>query len=273
MRQMKRRAFLLALGGSGVAAGGVFRYVEPTWFEVTHTHVAMPGVRPKKLLHISDIHMSDGMTAPELDAGLRAGLAEKPDIICFTGDYVSMTHGFDKPGLRDMLRRAAETAPAFAVLGNHDGGAWLSRLGGHRSGKSIADLVAGSGIRLLHNQSAVFEDLTLVGTGDLWSRECDPARAFQSAPRTAATVLLCHNPDAKDSLLGHRWDLMLSGHTHGGQARIPGFDPPWTPVSDKRFVAGLYDWEGRRLFITRGLGSPRRLRAFCRPEASILHLG
>jgi predicted MPP superfamily phosphohydrolase len=84
---------------------------------------------------------------------------------------------------------------------------------------------------------------------------------------------MCHNPDGKDLLSNDRWDLMLSGHTHGGQARIPGLDPPWTPVLDKRFVAGLYQWEGRRLFITRGLGSPNRIRAFCRPEASILHIG
>jgi predicted MPP superfamily phosphohydrolase len=69
-----------------------------------------------------------------------------------------------------------------------------------------------------------------------------------------------------------QWDIMLSGHTHGGQARIPGINPSWTPVQDKRFLAGLYSWEGRYLFITRGLGSPRHVRAFCRPEVSILEL-
>jgi uncharacterized protein len=272
MGTMKRRGFLLALGGSGAAAGGVFRYVEPTWFEVTHTRIALP-VRPKRVLHISDIHMSDGMTAAELEVGLRAGLAEKPDLICLTGDFVSITHGYDRSGLRDLLRRAADTAPSFAVLGNHDGGSWLSRFGGDRSPREIGELVASAGVRLLHNESTVMEDLTLVGTGDVWSRDLDARRAFAGAPRSAATVLLCHNPDGKDRASGHAWDLMLSGHTHGGQARIPGLDPPWTPVSDKRFVAGLYGWQGRQLFITRGLGSPHRVRAFCRPEVSILHVG
>jgi predicted MPP superfamily phosphohydrolase len=270
---VKRRAFLLALGGSGIAAAGVFRFVEPTWFDVTHTRVRLPGVRPKRILHIADIHMSDGMTAPELDIGLRAGLAEKPDIICLTGDFVSISHGYDRMGLRDLLRRAADTAPTYAVLGNHDGGTWLARYGGSPSPDHVADLLTGAGVRLLHNQSTIVDDVTLVGLGDVWSGLFDGRRAFEAAPRSAATVVMCHNPDGKDLLSNDRWDLMLSGHTHGGQARIPGLDPPWTPVLDKRFVAGLYQWEGRRLFITRGLGSPNRIRAFCRPEASILHIG
>ena len=66
---------------------------------------------------------------------------------------------------------------------------------------------------------------------------------------------------------------MLSGHTHGGQARIPGDTPPWLPVEDKRYVAGLYGWRDRQLFITRGLGSPHHMRVLCRPEVSILEIG
>jgi predicted MPP superfamily phosphohydrolase len=270
---MKRRAFLFALGGSSVAAGGVFRYVEPEWFDLTHTRIALPGVKPKKILHVSDIHMSDGMTAPELDAGLRLGLAEKPDLIFFTGDFVTTTHAYDAKGLCDMVRRAAGTAPTFGVLGNHDGGAWLGRYGGSPSIEPLAGLLAKTGMRLLHNESVKFDDLALVGVGDLWSGQFAPLRAFAAVPNAAATILLCHNPDGKDSLRRNRWDLMLSGHTHGGQARVPGLDPVWAPVSDKRFLAGRYDWEGRQLFITRGLGSPKRIRAFCRPELSMLHVG
>ena len=259
---------MLALGGGGVAAGGVFRYVEPTWFEVTHTRIALRGVRPKKILHVSDIHMSDRLTAPELAEGLRAGLAEKPDLICFTGDYVTTTRTFDRPGLRDLLRRASEAAPTYGVLGNHDG-----RRGGSHATGPLMDLISRSGIRLLHNQAAVFDDLNLVGVGDLWSGDFVPRRAFQGTAPNAATIVLCHNPDGKESLRHHRWDLMLGGHTHGGQARIPGIDALWTPVQDKRFVAGLYQWSGRQLFITRGIGSPRHVRAFCRPELSVLHVG
>jgi predicted MPP superfamily phosphohydrolase len=97
-------------------------------------------------------------------------------------------------------------------------------------------------------------DLTLVGVGDLWSGEFDVQRAFERVAPDAAVLVLCHNPDGKQPLAAFSWQLMLSGHTHGGQGCIPGISPVWAPVSDKRFIAGLYGWEGRQLFITRGLG-------------------
>jgi len=269
---MNRRLFLSAIA-AGLPTAAWVRYEEPHRFEVTRNRIVLPGIRPKRILQIADIHMSDGMTAEELEVGVLAGLASRPDLICLTGDFVSTTIGFDRPGLLRLLRRLSGAAPAFAVLGNHDGGNWLARCGGSPSTQMIRGIVASAGIRLLHNESAVFDDLALVGVGDYWSGEFDPDYAFDKAPASAATILLCHNPDAKQSLAERRWDLMLSGHTHGGQVCIPGVNPVWTPVWDKRFLAGLYPWEGRQIFITRGLGSPKHIRAFCRPEVSVLEIG
>jgi predicted MPP superfamily phosphohydrolase len=267
-----RRSLFAALTAAPLAAAW-FRFVEPSWFEVTHTRIQMPGIRPTRILHISDIHISDGMGASDLEPGFRAGLAARPDVICLTGDYVSYTHGFDRTGLLRLMRLAADSAPTYAVLGNHDGGAWIARSKGSRSTDPMRELLASTGVRVLHNDSAVERDLTLVGIADLWSGELDPERAFAKVIPSAPTVVLCHNPDGKQRLEHHPWNLMLSGHTHGGQARIPGLTPLWAPVVDKRFLAGLYPWEGRQLFITRGLGSPKHVRAFCRPEVSILDLG
>src|SRR5215472_387513 len=261
---MQRRAFVFTFFPSVAAAYDRFHEIEPTWFEVTHTRISISGIRPTRILHISDIHISDGMTAPELAVGFDAGLAQRPDLICLTGDFVSVTTGFDRSGLQRLLRRAASTAPTYAVLGNHDSGGHSTQL--------MRELVASTGVRLLHNRAAVEQGLTLVGVGDYWSREFDPARAFTHTDPAAPTLLLCHNPDAKYAIRAHPWNLMLSGHTHGGQARIPGLTPLWTPVWDKRFLAGLYTWNNRQLFITRGLGSPMHVRAFCRPEVSILDL-
>jgi predicted MPP superfamily phosphohydrolase len=213
------------------------------------------------------------MVAAELEKGLDAGLSQRPDVICFTGDFVSTSSGFDREGLFRLLRRAADTAPAYAVLGNHDGGTWLARAGGDISTQPLRELITSAGVRVLHNQAAMEGDLCLVGVGDYWSGEFEPGRAFAQAAGSALRLVLCHNPDAKQGLRHWPWSLMLCGHTHGGQARIPGVDSLWMPVKDKRFIAGLYNWEGRRLFITRGLGSPKHVRAFCRPEVSILDLG
>jgi predicted MPP superfamily phosphohydrolase len=266
---MKRRVFLPMLA-AGTAGAVWARYVEPTLFELTRTQIRIPGLRPRRILHVSDIHMSDGMTAAELEGGLVAGLAERPELICLTGDFVSTTSGFDRPGLERLLKRAVDTAPVYAVLGNHDGGYWLSRHGGERSTGQLRELVTGAGVRVLHNESVQAGDLTITGLADLWSGEFDPRRAFSE--RAEKRLVLCHNPDGKDRLLDQSWDLMLSGHTHGGQARIPGLTPGWAPVIDKRFISGLYRWEGRQLYITRGLGSPNHVRALCRPEVSILEI-
>ncbi len=268
---VNRRSFLTALVPTTLAPLW-FGCREPHWFEVTHTPIHMSRIQPRRLLHISDIHISDGMGAADLEPGFRAGLATRPDLICLTGDFVSYTSGFDQTGLRHLLRLAADTAPTYAVLGNHDGGAWLARERGSLPTDFMRKILSTSGVRVLHNESAIEQGLTLVGLGDYWSGEFDPERAFQNAVPSSPTIVLCHNPDGKKHLQKHFWNLMLSGHTHGGQARIPGLTPLWSPVHDKRFIAGRYDWQGRQLFITRGLGSPHHVRAFCRPEVSILNL-
>jgi predicted MPP superfamily phosphohydrolase len=269
---MHRRTFLSLSAASVAAAASWSRYIEPGYFELTHTRIRIARAKPRRILHIADIHMSDGMNAADLEPGFRAGLSQKPDLICLTGDFVSETRGFDQQGLFRLLRTAAAAAPTYAVLGNHDGGAWLARWGGCRSTEFMQDLIKSAGVHLLHNQSTVAEDLTVVGVADLWSGEFNPEQAFACAPRSAPTLMLCHNPDAKGDLGHLPWDLMLSGHTHGGQVRVPGMTPLWAPVADKRFIAGLYNWENHQLFITRGLGSPKHVRAFCRPEVSILDL-
>src|SRR5262245_40456747 len=124
---MNRRALLLSLLPATAAAWNRFHDIEPTWFQLTRTRISLPIPCPKRLLHISDLHVSDGMTAANLSVGLDAGLAQHPDFICFTGDFVTSTRGFDRDGLRSLLRRAAAAAPTYAVLGNHDGGQWLRR--------------------------------------------------------------------------------------------------------------------------------------------------
>lgn len=256
----------------GTAGGLWARYLEPQWFDLTTTPIRIAGVRPLKLLHISDIHVSDGMLAADLERGLMLGLKERPDLICFTGDFVSTTSGFEAAGLKQLLRRAADTAPSLAVLGNHDGGRWLARYGGDTSVRVVSDLVESAGITLLHNRSTEAFGIRFVGVGDLWAGGMDSEAAFGGSHDRKPTVVLCHNPDGKDRLRHLEWDLMLSGHTHGGQARIPGIAPQWAPVVDKRFVAGLYSWSERQLFVTRGLGSPKHVRAFCRPEISLLEI-
>ena len=101
----------------------------------------------------------------------------------------------------------------------------------------------------------------------------EPERAFAHASRTGPTILLNHNPDAKDILRRYPWHLMLAGHTHGNQIYLPFLGRhPWAVVQDPRFIAGRYDWEGRQLHINRGIGGLAGIRLNCRPEVSLLLL-
>jgi predicted MPP superfamily phosphohydrolase len=129
---------------------------------------------------------------------------------------------------------------------------------------------------LLHNRSVRVpvrnREINLVGVGDLWSNELYGAAAFRSLAESRRTILLCHNPDGKDSVERFPWDLMLSGHTHGGQVRLPHDPVRYAPVQDRRFVQGLGQWNERQIYVSRGVGSLGSVRFLCRPEITVLDL-
>jgi predicted MPP superfamily phosphohydrolase len=109
-----------------------------------------------------------------------------------------------------------------------------------------------------------------VGVGDLWSKETDGCKAFAEAASNDPVFLLAHNPDSKEQLRPFLWDLMLSGHTHGGQVIVTHDGARYAPVADKRYVAGLKPWGSRQIHVTRGVGNVGGVRFRCRPEVSTL---
>jgi predicted MPP superfamily phosphohydrolase len=102
----------------------------------------------------------------------------------------------------------------------------------------------------------------------------DPAAALggRKRDRNNPLVLMSHNPDTKDALRSLPWDMMLSGHTHGGQLSLPLLGEPFAPIVDKRYVRDLHRIEDRWLYITAGVGSLHTARFNCRPEISLLTL-
>jgi predicted MPP superfamily phosphohydrolase len=286
-RLFTRRNFLL--GGSaalGAAAGGAgyMRWFEPGWLEVTRTRIPLPsraaGPRPLRVLHLSDLHAHRAwVPLTAIAQAVAAGVALRPDAICLTGDFVTARYD-DFPDYIRVLQPLTRAAPTFACLGNHDGGGWSrDSARGYAQTTAVQEFLAAAGVRLLHNTAAEISvagrRVQFIGVGDWWARETKPERAFaEAAPRgEAVRLLLNHNPDAKIVLRAHDWDVMLSGHTHGGQIGLPWVAARIAPVQDKRFIAGLYMWEGRHIFITRGVGNLHGVRLFCRPEVSLLEIG
>lgn len=281
-RLLTRRRFLaLTVGGVALTAGGVAytRWAEPHWLEVTRRVVPLapaPGVRPAiRVLQLSDFHASPVVSFEFIARAVALGLAQRPDLIVLTGDFFTDRLA-DPARFAQILRTLPQAAPTFACLGNHDGGPWTRSAGGNATIDDALALLRLANIPCLHNAARELtireRKLQVFGVGDLWSGMCDPAAAFAHGPARgdATRILLNHNPDAKEALRAHDWDLVLCGHTHGGQLRLPLLGTPFAPVRDKRYVEGLHRWENRWLHVTRGVGNLHGVRFNCRPEVSVL---
>lgn len=274
-----RRKFIGALGLAAAAGVGYARFIEPHRLGVGRHEVKLsrPAVSsPLKVLQLSDFHASPVVSLEFISEAIRLGLSEKPDLICLTGDFI--THQYDQfAAYAKVLAPLAQAAPTFACLGNHDGGRWAATARGYADTRLVRELLATAGVKLLHNSAEAVAlrgwDLSLVGLGDSWAKEFEPASAFPPPPGAATTTLvLSHNPDTKHALADYPWDLLLCGHTHGGQLKLPLLGTPFAPVVDKRFVEGLHRWRERWIHITRGVGSLHGMRFNCPPEVSLLTL-
>ncbi|QOY87338.1 phosphodiesterase YaeI [Paludibaculum fermentans] len=276
---MITRRHLLRGALAAIPAGGCYPVlVEPRWLEVTHTKVKVktPVRQPLKILQLTDLHWSWCVPTSLIEDAIERGLANNPDIVCLTGDFITRENDVDQAAYLQRLRRLALARPTFAVLGNHDSGTVGPLRSGFTSHRFVERLLEDAGIHLLHNRSQSIDirgqKWCLAGIGDLWSGEAEPENAFQGAGQDMPRVLLAHNPDSKVVVQPYRWDLMICGHTHGGQVMVPFEGPRYAPVRDKRFVAGLRPWDTRQIYVSRGVGNLGGIRWMCRPEVTLLEL-
>jgi predicted MPP superfamily phosphohydrolase len=179
------------------------------------------------------------------------------------------------PLLADTLRRLPHPEAAFAVLGNHD----YDRHGReHRGehGHDVSAVLAEAGIQVLSNSahSALGAGLFIAGVDDPSRRRDDLDRAMAGVPEGACCLLLAHSPDVVLRLGQHRPGLVLAGHTHGGQIRLPLAGPLITMSRlPRRQVMGLHEHQGVPTFVSRGIGySGVNLRLWCPPEVALLTL-
>jgi predicted MPP superfamily phosphohydrolase len=269
----RRQWIFAAAGGGAISASGSGLYatrVEPKWFDISQTPIYIPKLEHSfRALHLADLHSSTTVPTPLLLQAVKSGIRTRPDVIFLTGDYVSTLRAYDERGLLDIFRRLAKAAPTFAVMGNHD------CIGAKGSTEHLRQMLSASGVNVLQNASSIIElrgqRIQVAGTADLWNDgEFDPYAAFVGVSGNLPTVALVHNPDGKKAISNYPWDVMLSGHTHGGQVVFPLIHPYWLPTRDQRFIAGLYGWQDRQIYITRGVGSPSGIRFRARPEVSVL---
>ncbi len=278
-KRFSRRKFFGGLSAFGLTSVS-YANIESDWLDLGRYEVDIgkgKQRKPLKVLHLSDLHASHFVSFDFIQQAIDLGLKQKPDLICLTGDYVTR-HCSDMNRYAEVLRALPKAAPTFATLGNHDGGWYCrGRLHGYETSRDVKNLIAKSDIHLLDNEASKVKvgdwNLNLIGLGDVWAREFHPERAYKAhGSKEDPTLVLSHNPDTKDDLQQYPWDLMLSGHTHGGQVSLPLIGSPFAPVKDRRFVKGLHRWDDRWVYVTRGVGNIYGVRVNCRPEVSLLTL-
>ena len=273
MKKITRRRLLklaVAAGGVGVA----YPLFIERYIIVTNTYrIPVPNLPPAfaglRIVHLTDLHY--GFLVPLRiirSVVARANRLQRDLVIC-TGDYVH------KPQTTEQIDTvwpvlSGLTAPlgVFSTLGNHDHWAdtarsqyWLDR----------------TGQDLRHRTKVIERDgqrLWFAGAGDLWEDHQELDVLLKDIPDSECRIVLAHNPDTADTAFSRRVDLMVCGHTHGGQVRIPFDGAPVLPVRNKTYSSGLKrSPRGTKVFISRGIGwAIIPIRFNCHPEIAILEL-
>ncbi len=250
--------------------------VEPFWIEFVEKKLPVKNLpsslEGKILMQISDLHVGDRFDWNFLIETFKEARRFNPDFVVYTGDYVNYGTAEEQNALRKVMENCVMgTAATFGILGNHDYGVSWKDL---ECADQICKILENRGIVMLRNAQQETEGLNFIGLDDLWSPEFRPAEAMKEYDPAKANIILCHNPDACDLDIwkGYRgW--ILSGHTHGGQCRIPGIITPVLPVKNKKYTSGEIDLEdGRMLYINRAIGHSFQVRFMVRPEITVFTL-
>ncbi len=279
MAMWTRRKLLKAGAGAiagGLGAYGYARWVEPHWLEITRREMLLenlpPALEGATLAHLSDLHVGKHVDSEFLKSVLDRTRALEPDIVAFTGDFITTNRrlAFDE------LARVLEHWPhgrlaTVAALGNHDYGRnWRQPEVADRVKRRARD----AGIDVLRNAVLEVEGLQIAGIDDLWGTNFNPLPTLRALDRERPALALCHNPDAADRPVWktyHGW--ILAGHTHGGQCKPPFLPPPILPVANRRYTAGEFELAGdRRMYISRGIGHLLQARFNVRPEVTLFTL-
>lgn len=250
-----RVASAVALFASSVPAYA--RFVEPRLLSIHHTDIVLPGASAAspdiRLALFSDTHFGIYQNAMPMHRIVEKLNAETPDAVLIAGDFLYHLAPMDIPVALAALKEIER--PVFAVLGNHDVG-----FPGPDLGSELSAALRALNVQLIENRripvSLNGQRVYLQGVSDLWQDE----QRFdgRAVPQTLPLILLTHNPDTAHHVpCGLSYDLMLAGHTHGGQIRIPGLVQRVIPTSHP-FDKGLHKVETNcgtaRVFVTSGTG-------------------
>lgn len=260
-------------GAAGAALGGSVytTLIEPQWLSVERIDVPLARL-PRELdgftiAQLSDLHLGPYVGAEEIRSAVAATNDLHADAIVLTGDYVTREADLMDDCARELGALSA-TSGVYAVLGNHDYWSGPEHITRVLSDQSIAVLV-NDALPVERNGARLW----IAGVDDVWERRADLTATLRRVPDHETTVLLAHEPDFAEAARQQPIDLQLSGHSHGGQVRLPYWGAPILPYLGKQYPIGLQRAADLWVYTNRGIGvvSPP-VRFNCRPEITLLTL-
>lgn len=277
--RISRRTFLKVAGVAGIGfplyAAEVSRHEISIERYTIHLNGLPESFHGFRIVEVSDFHYGEFTEPYFLREIVRHINRLKPDAVALIGDYVTM--GFLPPSTtRSFAAPCAEILSGiecpirFAVLGNHDSG---------YAKKSVIEALAAYQLPLLYNSNTPIERegkrLWFAGTADACSKEINLDEAVPAAARKDGelVILLAHEPDILPRVAPYGVDLMLSGHTHGGQVRLPFLPLIHLPPLGRKYIEGLFRLGPTQLYVNRGVGTvllPMRFN--CPPEITEITL-
>lgn len=277
--RLTRRSFLAlsaaSLGGLALYAGEISRHELSLEQHTLYLERLPDAFRGMRIVQISDFHYTEYTEPFFLREVVRQVNRLRPDMVVLTGDFVSFGpwgHGYARRHAPECaaILSAIECPLRYAILGNHDVVVGSSYVIGP---------LEEHGIPVLVNQRVALERdgkrVWLAGLGSVCEKKSDPDKAIPPsiARGKEPLIVLAHEPDILPRITRYNADLMLSGHTHGGQVRIPFMPPVMLPPWGKHYIEGLFRDGRTQLYVNRGIGAvglPFRFR--CPPEITLLKL-
>ena len=252
--------------------------LETTQVQLTRLPIKIAKLPPEfenfKIIQLSDVHHSSFVSEAEIAAAAQRVNELQPDLIVLTGDYVSHSVDFI-PGCARALGQLKAKHGVFAVLGNHDH--WTD-------GQLMKTALEAQGIRVLCNENERIEkdgaSICLAGVDDMMVKLDDMKAALAETSRAETRILLAHNPALIREAARAGVDLMLSGHTHGGQINWKLLVPQketrlsrWLHRPSRKFMRGHAVLGNTQLYVNRGFGTVVvPLRFGCTPEITLIEL-
>ena len=270
-----RRKFLRGLTFGGlfsITPASLYAFAfEPEHIRLAEVTISIQGLPANsdgiRIGHISDTHCDTDRALRRTSRAVDLLLSQKPDAIFLTGDYITAKVYDRMPKTADALAPLSKARlGAYAVMGNHD---WWAG-----DPEFVAQSLTRAGITVLRNQSIKVRgtDLWAVGLEQRCNNLQKPDKALKLVPVDAIKLLLMHEPDYADEA-PPGFALQFSGHSHGGQVRIPFLPPIVVPTYGRRYPEGLQQAIFHRVYTTRGVGMVGpKIRFCCPPEVAVLTL-